>query len=85
MEGVLVNYRMARHHQRCNQMVLKVEGIDKKEKATALLGKTVIWASPAGKEIKGKIAKEHGNSGALKVTFETGMPGQSIGTKVKIE
>lgn len=87
MEAVIVNFRRGRHTQRNNQMVVKVEGVTDKEKAKALLGKTVTWISPGKKktEIKGKIAKEHGNSGALKVVFERGMPGQSVGQKVRIE
>ena len=38
----------------------------------------------AGKEIKGKITKEHGSNGCVRVLFERGMPGQSIGTKLDI-
>ncbi|MCX6706768.1 MAG: 50S ribosomal protein L35ae [Candidatus Woesearchaeota archaeon] len=33
----------------------------------------------------GKIASAHGNSGAVKAIFDTGMPGQSLGQKVSIE
>jgi len=66
-------------------MVIKVEGIDKKEKAKALVGKSVVWKSPANKELKGKIAATHGNKGAVRAIFETGMPGQSLGTKIEIK
>ncbi|MCP3683691.1 MAG: 50S ribosomal protein L35ae [bacterium] len=87
MEGVIVNFRGGRHTQRNNQMIVQVAGVENKKKATALLGKTVSWTSPGKNkvEIKGKIEKEHGNSGALKVVFEKGMPGQSLGQKVKIQ
>ena len=33
----------------------------------------------------GQITAAHGNSGALRVRFDSGMPGQSIGTKVAVE
>ncbi len=85
MEGTIVNFRSARHHQSGNQMIIKVSGIDDKEKANELVGKAVKWASPAGKELKGKVSAVHGNSGAVRAIFETGMPGQSVGTKVQIE
>ncbi len=84
MEGTIANYRRGRHTQTNNQMIVLVEGINTKEKAAKFLNKKVIWKSPVGKEIKGLVTKEHGNKGALKVHFEKGMPGQSIGTKVNI-
>jgi large subunit ribosomal protein L35Ae len=84
MEGTIVNFRSARHHQKGNHMIIKVVGVDDKEKAAELVGKAVKWVSPAGKELKGKIAAVHGNSGAVRAIFETGMPGQAVGTKVNI-
>jgi len=84
MEGIIVNFRSARHHQKDNQMVIKVDGYSDIGKAKELVGKTVKWASPAGKELIGKISNVHGNSGAVRAIFETGMPGQAMGTKVVI-
>lgn len=78
-----MNFVGGRHTQVGNQMVILPENASK-DGATALLGKIVSWKSPAGKEIKGKITKEHGRNGAVKVQFETGMPGQSVGQKVQI-
>lgn len=68
-------------------MVIHVESISSREKASALVGKTVVWTTPGKnkKQIKGKIASAHGNKGAVRVIFEKGMPGQSLGTEVKIE
>jgi large subunit ribosomal protein L35Ae len=53
-----------------------------------LVGKKVEWHNPEGKDkkvISGKVSVAHGGKGALRVVFERGMPGQSLGTKVKIE
>jgi len=85
MEATIVNYKAGRHNQTTNQMIIVVNSADSKEKAQKFIGKKVIWASPANKEIKGEIRATHGNKGALRVLFETGMPGQSVGSKVKIE
>ena len=85
MEGTIVNFRSARHHQTGNQMIIAIKGYSDKEKAKELVGKKVRWTSPAGKEISGKVAAVHGNSGAVRTIFDTGMPGQSVGTKVTIE
>jgi len=85
MEGIVMNYRMSRSRQKNKHMIIQVEGCSGKEKAKELVGKKVVWTSPAGKELAGKIAAVHGNSGAVRAIFEKGLPGQSIGSKVKIE
>ncbi len=85
MEGVIVNFRGSKRTKSNNQMVLKVSKFEDKEKAKSLIGRSVIWKSPAGRVIKGKITNIHGNSGALRVAFEKGMPGQSVSQKVSVE
>ncbi len=86
MEATIVNFRRARHHTYDNQMIIKVDKVDSKEKAKEFVGKKVLWVSEGKlkKEIKGEIRSSHGNKGALRVLFETGMPGQAIGTKIKL-
>ena len=68
-------------------MIVKVEGTDTKEKAAALITKTVTWVTPGKKktEIKGVIKAVHGNKGLVRACFERGMPGQSLGQKIKLE
>ena len=85
MEGLISSFRRGRCTQTPNQMIVKPSGVDKKEDAVKLIGKAVSWKSPAGKEIKGKVTKEHGRNGSVRVLFETGMPGQSLGSKVSIQ
>lgn len=85
MEGTIVHFRGSRRVKRSNQMVVLIKSIDDKEKASKLVGKKVTWKTSAGKQLTGQITAAHGNSGALRVRFDTGMPGQSIGTKVAIE
>ena len=85
MKAVIVNFRLARHHTYENQMILKVKGVDTKEDAKKLVGKKVVWTTPAKNEIVGEIRSSHGNKGALRALFETGMPGQAVGTEVQIK
>ncbi len=85
MEGKIVSFRRGIKTQRKHQMIVKVISITNKDKAKTLLNKDVSWKSPAGKEIKGKVTNIHGNSGALRVQFEKGLPGQSLGTKVELK
>ena len=80
-----MNFRGSHKTQYNNQMIIVPSDSDSKEKAAKLVGKSVIWTSTAGKELKGEVRSAHGNNGAIRVLFETGMPGQAIGQKVKIE
>ena len=85
MQGVIVNFRRGRKTQKTNHLIIYINSINNKEKAAELVGKAVVWKSPAGKEIKGKVASAHGNNGAVRVIFEKGLPGQSFSTKVEIQ
>lgn len=85
MEGLVLNYRRSRHVQRNKHMIIRVPSIDTKEKASKLINKKVVWKSPTGKELTGIIKSTHGNTGALRVIFDKGLPGQAMGDKVKIE
>ena len=85
MEGTIVHFRGSRRVKRSNQMILQVKGVDNKDKASKMIGKKVVWKTSAGKEMVGQITNIHGNKGALRIRFDTGMPGQSIGTKVSVE
>ncbi len=68
-------------------MVVIVPGVDTRDKAKPLLGKSAVWIAPGKQKtaIKGKVSSMHGNKGALRVVFERGLPGQSLGTEVKVE
>ena len=84
MKGVIVNFRLGRHTKSEKQVVVKVPSVKTREDAEKLKNKQVTWVTPSNKKILGKILAPHGNSGALKVEFEIGMPGQSVGKQVEI-
>ncbi|MFH0970264.1 MAG: 50S ribosomal protein L35ae [Candidatus Diapherotrites archaeon] len=84
MQGILKNYRRGKNTQHPTQYVVEVEGIDSRAKAHSLAGKKVTWKSVANKVITGKIMAAHGNSGAVRVKFDKGLPGQAIGGSVTI-
>lgn len=84
MNAIIVNYKGGRHTQTGNQMIVQSAECSDKEQAAGFVGKTVVWKTPSGREIKGEVRSAHGNSGALRVLFETGMPGQSIGQTVTV-
>ena len=87
MKGIISHFRGSFRRKKGNQLIVVVPGVDKNDKAQPLVGKTAVWTSPGKekKEIKGKVSAVHGNKGALRVIFEKGLPGQSLGEEVKIE
>ena len=84
-KALILSFRRGRHRQRTNQFLLEVEGVDTRAKAAQYIGKSVVWKSPAKKEISGKIMQPHGNSGVLRARFSKGLPGTALGTKVEIK
>ncbi len=84
MDALIASFRRGRHTMTPNQFLLQADGIDSKAKASALIGKSVVWKSKAGKEIHGKITSVHGNSGTVRARFTKGLPGTAIGDRVSV-
>ena len=85
MKAVIVNFRGGRHTQYNNHMIIQIEGVEDREKASSLVGKKVSWKSPAGKVLSGSVASAHGKKGAVRAIFETGVPGQAVGKPVSVQ
>jgi len=66
MRARIVSFRRSKKRQNTKQVILKIENINTKDKTKELIGKMMVWRSPAGKEIKGKISNSHGNSGNVR-------------------
>ena len=84
MKGILAGNRRGVHTASPNQYVVEIDGVADRASANGVIGKRVCWKTSTGKEIVGKISKAHGNSGAVLVRFDKGLPGQAIGTEVDI-
>lgn len=84
MKGILVQFRRSRHRIKEKHYLLDVGSANRAE-AIKMKGKEVIWTSPAGKAIKGKISDAHGNKGLVRAIFESGLPGQAIATDVEVK
>lgn len=59
-------------------------GLPSREEAKKFAGKEVVWTSPSGKKIRGKISDAHGNNGLVRAIFEKGLPGQAMTTEIEI-
>ncbi len=85
MKGTISNYKQGRHTLHPKHCIIVFPKITNRKEANKLIGRTVVWVSSTGKELKGKITRAHGNNGAIRAHFKkAGVPGQALGTKVKI-
>ena len=85
MEGVISNYKRGRHTLHPKHCILVFPDIKTRKEANKLIGRTVVWVSPSGKELKGVVSRAHGNNGAVRAHFKkAGVPGQALGQKIKI-
>jgi large subunit ribosomal protein L35Ae len=83
-KGKVIQFRRSRGNIVEKHFLLDFSMTSRAE-AESLKGKSVVWVSPAGKIIKGKIAAAHGNKGLVRAIFERGLPGQAILTEVEIK
>ena len=76
---IILNYVRGRRTQKNKQILIKIQGIDSDKAAAKFIGRSVIWQTASGKKIK-----IHGKNGVVKARFENGLPGQAIGTEIKL-
>lgn len=81
---MIVQFRRGRHTVHERHYLLDL-GFDKREDAKKMAGKTVVWTSPGGKQIKGEISDAHGTKGLVRAIFEKGLPGQAITTEIQLD
>jgi large subunit ribosomal protein L35Ae len=83
--GRVIQFRRGKKTIHERHFLIEIDGVSSKAEAQKFVGKGVVWKSPAGKEIKGKIAATHGNKGVIRAIFQPGLPGQAVTTKVDIK
>jgi large subunit ribosomal protein L35Ae len=83
--GRVIQFRRGKKTISERHFLIEIDKVSNKEEAQKFVGKSVVWKSPAGKEINGKIAATHGNKGVVRAIFEIGLPGQAVTTKVEIK
>jgi len=84
MKGIVVQFRRGRHTVHERHFLLDL-GMTNREEAKKMAGKIVVWKSPAGKEIEGKISDAHGTKGLVRAIFARGLPGQAVTTEVEVK
>jgi large subunit ribosomal protein L35Ae len=84
MKGIVVQFRRGRKTVKERHFLLDI-GLKDRSEAMKHSGMEVVWKSPGGKEIKGKISDAHGNKGLVRAIFERGLPGQAVTTDVEVK
>ena len=83
-KGKVVQFRRGRKTIHEKHYIIDV-GSKNREDAFKFVGKEVVWTSPTGKKITGKISAPHGNKGLVRSIFVKGLPGQARNTEVEIK
>ena len=83
-KGIVIQFRRSRKRIHEKHFLIDVN-LKNKSEAEKFIGREIIWTSPAGKKIKGKISGAHGNKGLVRAIFEKGLPGQALTTDVEIK
>jgi len=81
--GIIVNYRVGPKTQRSRECLVKFPNVNSAKEASQLIGRKVAWPAEE-KRIIGKIVATHGTKGLVRVRFRKGVPGQALGTHVRI-
>jgi len=84
VNGKVIQFRRGRKTVTNKHYLIEIKGVSKRADAEKYVGKEVVWTSPAGKKIIGKISGAHGNNGVARAIFEKGLPGQAVTTEVEI-
>jgi large subunit ribosomal protein L35Ae len=80
----VVQFRRGRRTITPNHILIEITGVDSKEKTKEYVGRKVEWESTAKKIISGEIVSAHGGKGIVRAIFQSGLPGQAIGSEIKI-
>jgi ribosomal protein L35AE/L33A len=83
VNGRITNYRTGPKSQTSRECLIEFTGINSVGLACKLVGKKVTWKNDT-KTMSGKIMGAHGKNGMVRARFVHGVPGQAIGTVVKL-
>jgi ribosomal protein L35AE/L33A len=81
--GRITDYRTGPKSQTSRECLIEFTGINSAGLASKLVGKKVTWNNNT-KTMSGKIMGAHGKNGMVRARFVHGVPGQAIGTIVRL-
>ncbi len=84
MEAYILSFRRGGGGQKEWYAILEIPSVNTAGKAAAFIGRKVVWKPKEDKVFTGRIVRTHGRRGRLLARFKKPLPGQAIGSKVKI-
>ena len=78
-----MNYRIGIRTQMSRECLVQFVNADSMAQTGKFIGQKVLWKSGKS-ELFGKIVGFHGKKGVVRVRFKKGVPGQALGTTVKL-
>ncbi|MEM3479199.1 MAG: 50S ribosomal protein L35ae [Candidatus Bathyarchaeia archaeon] len=82
--GIVVNYRLGPREQYPRECILQFPNVKSRSETNQLIGRKVAWTDGKKNTIVGVIVAPHGNKGLVRARFRRGLPGQALGTRVRI-
>ena len=67
-----------------NECLIQFTDVATVAKASNLIGQKIVWEGE-NKKLIGKIVGFHGKNGIVRAKFKKGVPGQALGTMVKLK
>jgi large subunit ribosomal protein L35Ae len=83
LRGRITNYRTGPKSQTPKECLIEFETINSAALAGKLVGQKVTWKNGSSSDV-GKVRGAHGKNGMVRVRFSKGVPGQAIGSIVKL-
>jgi len=84
LKGVIVNYRLGPRTQKSKECLIQFPNVKSRSEAGQLIGRKVAWSDGKNNTIVGVIIAPHGKKGVVRARFRRGLPGQALGTEVRI-
>mmetsp|Transcript_95384 Transcript_95384/g.132508 ORF Transcript_95384/g.132508 Transcript_95384/m.132508 type:complete len:123 (+) Transcript_95384:20-388(+) len=97
VKGTVLGFRRGKHMQRPDTSRIRIEGVKTADATEFYLGKRVAYVYKARdaqrtkrgrntrvRVIWGKVVASHGNSGVVRVRFQTNLPPRSFGASVRV-
>jgi len=83
LNGVVVSCRRGPKTQRPKEFLIQFHGVKSVSEAAQLIGRKVAW--PLGeRNCIGKVVALHGKKGLVRARFRKGLPGNALGSLVKM-
>jgi len=84
-KAVFLGYRRSKTRQYENVALVLVDSIRSREATKLVVGKKACFENPVSKKVVfGRVDRPHGNSGVVRVRFDTNLPSKFMGHEVRI-